>query len=273
MTNTVLAYLLLAPLFSAAVLQTGCGGVSVAARLEQADGYMRDFEEALRGADLCLRALSRFDLENALFLEEVGEAMESGKESVRTSVRALEELSAIPYQDGLERLGDLVHDFVPPARRALEELDAFYRDLGSILAAVEPFLREEAVITQLEVPQSSAEWRDRLEGLRRALDATLQGLEGLSVEPVLSEYRAFFVELCGALHKVVTAIISRFPDIRLDEDIGISEDFGRVRRALDAYQRVVLGVREELAIFSMDPQLGEIELEINRLFVERGSSP
>ncbi|MDI6875054.1 hypothetical protein [Candidatus Solincola sp.] len=258
-------------LLSAAIFPAGCGGDSLAGRLERAGDSIRNFEGALQGATRCLQALFDFDFENASFLDDARSAIKSGQDAVETASQALDDLSSIDFRDKLVRMGELVSGFIPPARQALEELSLFYEELESLLLAVEPLLREEAIITQLEMPRDQAEWRERLERLRQALETTLQALAGLSIDSVLSDYHAYFLEVAAALIKVVEQIINRLPLANLEKDIGVSADFGRVREMLDAYPLVVEGLKERLMIFSLDPLISEIELEINRLYVESGS--
>lgn len=262
----------LALLFVVTALVSGCGGDSLAALLERSDDSIQEVEKAIWYANHCLHALLGFNFENASFLDEALSAVRSGRDSLQPAGHAVDVLSSMDYRGKLAHLGELVSGFVVEARSALEELSLVYHDLESILMAIEPLLLKEAVITQLEVPQDQAEWRGRLLDLRQALETTLQALAALTVGPAMSDYRSYFRDLSVALKKVVDQIISRLPLVNLEADIGISADFDRILEMLDSYPMVVERLKERISIFSLDPVISEIELEINDLYVESRSS-
>ncbi|WP_287152685.1 hypothetical protein [Candidatus Solincola tengchongensis] len=258
-------------LLSMTLFFAGCGGGSLGGSLERVEASVKSLNNAVQGATECIQALNGFDFENAAFLSDAMSAVRTGQDLVQAAGQALEDLSSIDYRGKLMRLGELVSEFVPNAREALDEVSIFYQDMEAILLAVRPLLEEEATITQLDIPQNQSEWRERLERLRRAVEMTIQSLGGLTVDPILSSYRSYFLELSLALEKVVDNIIDRLPLADIREDIGISAEFGRVQELLDAYPSLAEGLKGKLMIFSLDHSLGEIELEINRLYMESGS--
>ncbi|MBC7253103.1 MAG: hypothetical protein H5T72_03940 [Actinobacteria bacterium] len=262
----------LALLFAVMALVPGCGGDSIAALLERSDDSIQEFEKAITQADHCLHALLGFNFENASFLDEALSAVRSGMDSLQPAGHAVDVLSSTDYRGKLAHLGELVSGFVVDARSALEELSLVYHDLESILMAIEPLLLKEAVITQMEVPQDQAEWRGRLLDLRQALETTLQALAALTVGPAMTDYHSYFTDVSVALKKVVDQIISRLPLVDLEADIGISADFSRILEMLDSYPMVVERLKESISIFSLDPVISEIEVEINDLYMESNSS-
>lgn len=262
----------LALLFAVMALVPGCGGDSIAALLERSDDSIQEFEKAITQADHCLHALLGFNFENASFLDEALSAVRSGMDSLQPAGHAVDVLSSTDYRGKLAHLGELVSGFVVDAKSALEELSLVYHDLESILMAIEPLLLKEAVITQMEVPQDQAEWRGRLLDLRQALETTLQALAALTVGPAMTDYHSYFTDVSVALKKVVDQIISRLPLVDLEADIGISADFSRILEMLDSYPMVVERLKESISIFSLDPVISEIEVEINDLYMESNSS-
>lgn len=258
-------------LLSMTLFLAGCGGGSFGGSLERVDASVKNLDDSVQGAIGYIQALNGFDFENTAFLSDAMSAVRTGQDLVQAAGQALEDLSSIDYRGKLMRLGELVSEFVPNAREALDEISIFYQDMEAILLAVRPLLEEEATITQLDIPQNQSEWRERLERLKRAVEMTIQSLGGLTVDPILSSYRSYFLELSSALEKVVDKIIDRLPLADIREDIGISAEFNRVQELLDAYPSLVEGLKGKLMIFSLDHSLGEIELEINRLYMESGS--
>jgi len=262
----------LAIFFAFMALVPGCGGDSSAALLERSDDSIQEFEKAITQANHCLHALLGFNFENASFLDEALSAVRSGMDSLQPAGHAVDVLSTTDYRGKLAHLGELVSGFVVEARTTLEELSLVYHDLESILMAIEPLLLKEAVITQLEMPQDQAEWKGRLLDLRQALETTLQALAALNVGPAMADYRSYFTDVSVALKKVVDQIISSLPLVNLEADIGISAGFNSILEMLNSYPLVVERLKERITIFSLDPVISEIELEINDLYVESRSN-
>ncbi len=110
-----------------------------------------------------------------------------------------------------QALASPVLELVSMSREALRELLPALEELSGLLKAIEPMMREEAVITQMEAHRSDREW---LERLRDALEHSLRGLQGMSAEGgLLPGMRncllGIFSLLDGMVRHLVSAVENR----------------------------------------------------------------
>lgn len=264
-------FLLALLILAVAVLSSaGCGRGSISREeVERIDEAFRRGSSRLAETTVFLDALERFDFENAAFLADALAGIEAGRAACSELRASMEELAAFAYHGGLEELGRNVEEYSAAMGEAVEELAAVYGGLEEILLALEPTLREEAVITQLEAPRDDAEFLERLQRLDAALKESLAALQGLEPPAPLRDYRDHFQQLLSVLDKMVEDIIAviegRVPDV----DVEHNPDFLLYQQLMGAYPSQVEGIFEKLKIAGIDPLVEKVELEINRLYLQK----
>lgn len=245
----------------------GCEAGTEAERVEAIDDAFRLGSSKLAGLTAFIYPLGGFDFENAAFLDEVSNGLRvsrSASEEVRIS---LEEMRGFDYPDELEQLGVYIEEYTAAMEEALQELEGVYAGLEAIMAAIEPALEEESVLTQLEAPQSTEEWLTRLRDLYAALGATLGNLQAIEVPSTLLEYEAYMLELFGVMHKLTGDLIAAASGAAPNVEVEYNPDFLRIQELLAAYPAQVDSIYEGLGITRIDPYVEAVELEINRLYL------
>lgn len=245
----------------------GCEAGTEAERVEAIDDAFRLGSSKLAGLTAFIYPLGGFDFENAAFLDEVSNGLRvsrSASEEVRIS---LEEMRGFDYPDELEQLGVYIEEYTAAMEEALQELEGVYAGLEAIMAAIEPALEEESVLTQLEAPQSTEEWLTRLRDLYAALGATLGNLQAIEAPSTLLEYEAYMLELFGVMHKLTGDLIAAASGAAPNVEVEYNPDFLRIQELLAAYPAQVDSIYEGLGITRIDPYVEAVELEINRLYL------
>lgn len=254
-----------------AVLAVGCGGGSVSREeVKEIDAVFREGTSSLSGTTTFVAALEDFDFENAAFYDNAVYAIGTSRDAARRLRASVEELLSRDYGGDLEELGEYMREYGDAALEAVAELDAVYDSLQDIMEAVEPILREEAAITQLEAPQSDAEWMERLERLDAALQLSTSELAGVDVPPLLAEYKAFFEELLATLHKMTVELMATVAGQAANVEMENNPDFIHMQEMLDDYLPMVVSMYDGLRITMIDPLVEKVELEINRLYLGEG---
>jgi len=258
----------LAVLAGAAFLTAGCGRKAVSREdVERIDEAFRKGSSRLSEATAFIDLLEKFDFENARFLEDLRAGINAGREACGEIGASLDELAACHYPGPLGELGGRVKEYSAALGEAVEELQGVYDGLDMIMPALEPTLREEAVITQLEAPSSDAELLERLERLDVALGSSLAVLDELETPPLLSDFREYFTQIFSVLNKVVADLIvvtrGRMPNPVMESN----PDFLRLQQLMADYPALVEGMREKLKVSALDPLIEKVELEINRLYL------
>lgn len=215
-----------------------------------------------------ITALRGFDFENADFFDRAVASIGESRNAAQEVLASLEELGSFDYGGVLANLGGYIQEYSDAVAEAVEELLDAYTALEELLQALEPTLREEATITQLEAPQSDAEWLGRLRKLYAALDVSLADLTRVEVPPTLSDYLAYFTDLFSTMHKLIGDIITALNSPAPQPDSESNPDFLHVRALLDDYPPLVEKFYEKFKIFHIDPLVERVELEINRLYLE-----
>jgi hypothetical protein len=248
---------------------TGCaaGGFS-REELEEIDTAFRAGTSRLAGTTAFIGALENFDFENAEFLGEAISAVDSSRDAAQGLLASAEELEGLSYKGALSPLGGYMEEYTATVFGALEELDGIYTGLQGILQAIEPTMREEAVITQLDEPGSDAELLDRLERLDAALDSSLAELPGIEVPALLVEYKSLLTGIFTTLQKLVRDLIGAASGQVANENMENNPDFLYMQELLAEYVPLVWELYDNLKIFGVEPLLEKIELEINRLYLE-----
>lgn len=244
-----------------------CGGPTSREEVERIDNAFRRGSSRLTKTTAFLDALERFDFENAQFLEDVLAGIDSGRSACSELKASLDELTAFAYPCGLEELEKSVEEYSAAVMEAVAELEVVYGGLEEIMLALEPILRIEAVITQLEEPSSDAEFLERLRELDAELMKSLSALERLEPPKLLCDYRDYFLQLLSVLGKLVGSLMAVAEGRTSSADVNLDPDFMLFQRLMVAYPSLVEEIFKKLKINALDPLVERVELEINRLFL------
>lgn len=247
----------------------GCTGSSVSReQTEEIDTVFRTGSSRISEITSFITALEDFDFENAGFLDNAVSAVTASRDAARELQASIDGLSGFDYDGDLEPLGTYIQEYAAAALEAVGELEGVYAGLLDILQAIEPVLREEAVITQLDEPGSDAELLERLTRLRDALDPSLAALAEIEVPTLLIEYKSLLEEIFTLLRKTVGDLIAVVGGTSSNIDMENNPDFQRMQELMIEYQPLVQRLYESLAITRMDALVEKVELEINRLYLE-----
>lgn len=260
---------LLAALVCAVLCAPGCGGGTVSREtVEEIDTVFREGNSQLVAVTAFLAALDDFSFENAAFYEDTMQAIEESREAASGLRRSAEELASIDYRGNLDEVGKYTMEYCDAVLLAVDELEAVCDSLQDILEAIEPILREEAVITQLEAPRSNEEWLQRLYRLEAAAGPSAAELAEVEVPPALAEYKALMDDLFSTLHKMTSEIIAVSSGQVANVEMEHNPDFLHMQELQESYPPLVEELYERLLISAIDPLLEKVELEINRLYLE-----
>jgi hypothetical protein len=173
-----------------ALFSMGCNGSGASReKMEEIDKALRTGTSRLTETTAFVAALEEFDFENAAFLEGALNTLDQSRDAAQALLASIDELQALSYGGGLSSLEGYVEEYSTATVEAVEELEAIYTGLQGILQAIEPVLREEAVITQLEEPGSDAELLGRLQRLEAALHGYPHDLEQTGRRPRRHRFR------------------------------------------------------------------------------------
>jgi hypothetical protein len=246
----------------------GCGGSDVSrGEVERIDEVFRAGISNLLETTSFIPVLEEFDFENAGFLDSAVNAVNTSRNAALELRASIDKLSGFDYQGALEPLGGYMEEYKTAAADAVAELEEIYDGLDDILQAIGPVLREEAVITQLDAPQSDAELLDRLDRLQSAMDPSLAALAETEVPAALLEYKSLFTEILTVLRKLVGDLIATARGLSPNMNMENNPDFLRVQELMAGYQALVQQLYEGLGITRMDTLVEQVELEINRLYL------
>ncbi len=249
---------------------SGCGAGNQYEKLVNIDTSFREGSSNIMEATAVISALGEFDFNNAGFYERAIAEVRSSRDAAGKVLKSSEELAGYSYNGELQRLGGYLATYLDQVKAALDEMEAIYDGIEKLLNAIEPILREEAVITQLEAPQSDAEWMERLKHLDAALEASLSELRSVNVPEKLDEMEAFFLELLTTMQELVREILNAFGSRSTGEMVENNPHFARIQSILNDYPYIIDNLRSNLNIYNIDKSIEAVELEINRLFLEKG---
>ncbi len=246
----------------------GCRNASRTEILERIDYAYRRGTSRLSDLTAFLKVMKDFDFERASFYEEAVQSIEKGKEASLEIRSSLEELTTCEYAGYMEELREYVLAYVQGMGPALDELEEVFRGLEELLASIKPILEVEAVLTQMEVPQSEEEWKGRLKGLKEALEVSLQSLEEVEVTSVMAEYYDYMAQLFSLMDKLVGDILVALSERGLAAEAERNPDFERLWLLIEGHGSAVEALEDALKISHLDPLMSRVELEMNRLFLE-----
>jgi hypothetical protein len=258
---------ILAALFLLVSTAACSGGLSLQERVGEIDAAFRAGNARLSETTAFVEVLKEFDFENAAFLESTLSALDASEDAAQGLLASIDELNAVEYEGDLASLGGYVREYSTAAVDTVGELQEIYEGLRAVLLAVEPVLREEAVITQMEAPGSDAELLERLESLDAALSSSLAELPELEVPPLLVEYKSLFVDLLTTMRELVGDLITVVSGQAANINMEDNPDFLHVQELLASYQPLVEELYGNLAITGIDGLIEQVELELNRLYL------
>jgi hypothetical protein len=251
------------------ITYTGCGNSRQ--EVEEIDAAFRNGSSQLDQTTAFQGALEDFDFENANFQSNALSQIEASRAAAAAVLTSLDELGEFEYDGTFKTLGGEINDYRQAMFEAIGELENVYNGLEDILRAIEPALNEEAVITQLEAPQSNEEWLSRLKKLEAALSEAISALQQTEVTPLLAEYKSLFMDIFETMHKLAVDLIAtvsgQIPNVELNNN----PDFMRIQDLQASYLPLVQGLYDKLKINGIDPLIEKVELEINRLYLGGGA--
>ena len=264
-----------------AVLLATAGGLSMVAagcmeqrstqaRVEEVDEVFRQGTVLLAETTSFIGALEQFDFENAQFYDNALQEIEMSRYAAADMRESLNALGELDYSGDLEQLGQNTNEYIAVMEEALKELEGIYAGLEKILGAIESVLIEEAVITQMEAPQSDQEWLERLQPLDTALKISIAELQKVEAPPQLQDYQDLFMDILSTMNKLVGELIGVVVGAAPNVDVENNPDFIRMQEQLGAYGLLVEELYQGLTITLVDPYVEAVELEINRLYLGEG---
>lgn len=250
------------------MVAVGClGQGSLQSRVEEVDEFFRQGTVNLAETTSFIGTLEGFDFENAQFLDNTLREIEMSRYAAQNVRESLQALGELDYSGDLEQLGQYINEYLAAMEGALGELEDIYAGLEEILKSIEPVLREEAVITQMEAPQSDQEWLERLNRLDAALQLSVAELQKAEVPPSLQGYKAFFIDIFSTMYKLTGDLIAVVTGVVSNEELENNPDFIRIMEQVEEYGSLVEELYRSLAITRIDPYVEAVELEINRLYL------
>jgi len=261
------ASVLAATLIIVVAMVPGCRSAPVPERTEEIDAVFRAGTSRLAEATACINAIREFDFENAMFLEDVRDALDTSGGAMMELRESIDGMEGLDYSGALADLGIYVEKYSSAMSGALDELEGVCAGIAGIMDSIEPVLRAEAVITQMEAPLSDEEFKERLARLDGALAPSLAALAELEVPVVLHAYRALLEEIMTTLHKLVVDLTAAVNGLTPEITPTSNPDFLHLRELLAGYPSVVEELGGSLKINSVDELVERVELEINRLYM------
>ncbi len=236
--------------------------------VEEIDTAFRAGTSSIDETTAFVRALEKFDFENAAFFEDAMSAVDASRAAALRLLASVEEMEGFSYDGALSTLGGYVEEYTAFAVEAVEELDGIYDGLEGILQAIEPVLREEAVITQMDEPGSDAELLGRLGSSTRLWKPRWPNCRGSRSPlswPSISPCSKASSPTCTRWSVTSYAAASgQAPN----ENMENNPDFLYMQELMADYPGVVGEIEDNLEISRIDPRVEKVELEINRLFLE-----
>ena len=250
---------------------SGCSGkVDNRDDLEQLDTLYTETENKVSHLTDFFSALSEFDFENALFLENARKAIEESRAFAEDLRGDLETLRKFNYSGELGPLGSDITDYCDRVEESLAELDEMYQPLLDLLQTLEPTLREEAVITQMEVPGSDAEFTGRITRICVALESTMPELEQAQVPESLKNYQLLLADMFGALQRAANSLLALASGQAVQVDLNSNPDMDRLGQLMSLYDPLLLYIKEGLKVYSLDDCMQKVEDDFFDLFLRSG---
>ena len=267
MAKLIIAVVLTA-LLLLGVMAAGCQS-GTRDKVEEIDEILREGTSQLAEVTGFIGTLKEFAFENANFLQNALGSIGTSRAKLRVLKASTDRLDELTYDGELEPLGQYIRLYIDATREGIAQLDEVYNGLEEILKAIEPILREEAVITQLEQPQDDAELLVRLRRLEAATVPAISNLQGVEVPALLADYKTLFLEVFTTLLNLTRNLIVVASGGSTTIDLETNPDFDSMNLLIAGYGTVVEELYVNLKVSKIDAVLEQVELEINRLYVSR----
>lgn len=262
--------IMLIALLSLSFTAAGCNGGSPRAEVSQIDQTLRAGTSQLAEVTGFIGAIKEFNFENANFLQNALNSINTSRSELQTLQASIDKLGKISYNGKLKKLGEYMQQYIEASRDGIAELGEVYDGLEQVLKAIEPALREEAVITQLNEPGNDAELLQRLKKLESALVPVINNLESVQVPNLLAAYKALFRDIFATLLKLTESLIVVASGGPKGIDLENNPDFDHMSQLIAGYSSLVEELYDGLKVSKIDAILEQVELEINRLYLGEG---
>lgn len=247
----------------------GCVGES-RKTVERIDDLVGDVAAGLEVIWSVKDALKRFDFEDSSFMARVNAAVHHSRLTLEELDGLLCELEGMDYTGHLKRLGESVHELIARCREGRMEAAQALGELARMMEAIEPVMREEAVITQLEAPRSDQEWLGRLIRLRDALEPSLEKLKSASAAVVyLKGLKTSLFEILTLLHDMVNRLMTVLGSGKGWQGVSIADRFDRMQALISDWESLVEKEFSGFSLFQLDPWLERVDLELNELLLRK----
>jgi hypothetical protein len=267
------------PCYSFVVLAIICAGLLLPAsgcfektdnraEIEKLHALYLETESKVSDLTDFLDALSDFDLENAPFLDDARKAIEASRADTEELRGELNALRGFKYSGDLQQLGSDIADYCDRVERALTELDEMYQPLLGLLRTLEPTLREEAVITQMEAPKSDADFTDRIIRICTALDNTMSEIGQVQVPETLKNYKLLLTEMFGALERASKGLLAMATGQGGQVDLNSNPDMDRFLQVQELNAPLMLDIKESLMVYGLDDCMQKVEDDFFNLFLQ-----
>jgi hypothetical protein len=257
----------LAAFLSFSLSATGCSQGVSQAEVSNIDKTLREGSSRIPEVTGFLGALKEFDFENANFYQNALSSIGTSKNSLQIWRASIDKLSKAKYGGGLAQLGEYMQGYIDATLATSAKLDGVYEGLDNVLKAVQPILKEEAVISVLEEPGSTTVLLDRLEKLKTAAQTSLDNLLPIEVTDLLASYKALFQQLVTTLLSLINNLIAVVSTGSTTIDTERNPDFDNLTQLIASYPAVIQELSDELNVSTIDASLEQVELEINRLYL------
>jgi hypothetical protein len=215
--------------------------------------------------------LEEFDLENTEYFSNATKAIEESRSLAEELQGELNELGGFNYGDEMEKLGTDLAEYREQVGEALGELGEMYQPLLDILKALEPTLKEEAAITQMDTPQTDSDFAERITRITDALDITMKDLEQIRVPETMNTYKLLQTEMFGALQRASNALLALAQGQAVNVDLNNNVDFDRYMSLSGLSDTVVLDLKEPLKVYNLDACQQKVEDDFYDLYLKVSS--
>lgn len=243
------------------------------AEIEQLQALYTETENKVSHLTDFFFALSDFDLENSLFLDNARKAIEASRADAEELHGDLETLRDFKYSGEMQQLKSDITEYCDRVDASLAEMEEMYQPLLDLLQAIEPTLREEAVITQMDAPKSDAEFTDRITRICTALVSTMSGIEQVQVPDTLKNYKLLLTKMFGALQGAANGLLALANGQGAQVDLNslnTNPDMDRFQQVLALNAPLMQDIKESLMVYGLDDCMQKVEDDFFDLFLRSG---
>jgi hypothetical protein len=253
----------------AVTVMSGCsGGASRVERLDAISLTYHDNASGVEEAASFLEPLALLDIDEQETMVALQGSLRDCAAAVAEAKVSLDEMAGYDYSGELESLGEKVIGYQIECQACLDELEASCAYLQSLTDSLEPFVRVRAELPELSSTASLNPYLQTLRELLAACESAIQSMSALTPTPVLAEYHALMQELFQMVREVLKDYIAIAEGSGNPQDLTGNQDVIRYLALKGRYQQLVPGLYERMRISGLDPYMEQVELEINRLYLD-----